>query len=99
MLLAIDIGNTHTVLGLYQDEELRADWRIATRKDSTADEMGVLLRSLFHGDDLDAGAVGGVIISSVVPDINGPFSETSRRYFGVDPLFVGLDTLPADLKW
>jgi len=89
MLLAVDIGNTHTVLGLFQDEELRADWRIATRKESTADEMGVLLRSLFQDDDLDAGAVDGVIISSVVPDINGPFSETSRRYFGVDPLFVG----------
>jgi len=89
MLLAVDIGNTHTVLGLFQDEELRADWRVATRKESTADEMGVLLRSLFQDDDLDAGAVDGVIISSVVPDINEPFSETSRRYFGVDPLFVG----------
>ena len=46
MLLAVDAGNTDTVLGLFQDERLRADWRIATRTEITADELGVLLHSL-----------------------------------------------------
>ena len=49
MLLAVDTGNTHTVLGLFEGETLRADWRIATRKDTTADELGAVLRALFAG--------------------------------------------------
>ncbi len=88
MLLAIDVGNTHTVLGLFEGEVVRAHWRVATRKDATPDEVGVLLRELFAGAGLDPTAVGGVIVSSVVPDLNDVLAKAGARYFRRDPLFV-----------
>lgn len=88
MLLAIDTGNTHTVLGLFDGDRLAADWRIATRKGETADELGALLRALFAGEGLTPSSVDGVIVSSVVPDWNGILQSTARRTFGRDALFV-----------
>ncbi len=88
MLLAVDTGNTHTVLGLFEGERLLADWRVATRKDATADEMGVLLRSLFTEARLDAGRVEGMIVASVVPDLNHVLAAVGRKYFELEPLFV-----------
>ena len=88
MLLAVDTGNTHTVLGLFDGERLAADWRIATRKDATADELGALFRELFAGEGLLPSAVDGVIVSSVVPDWNGVLAAIARRTFGRDALFV-----------
>jgi len=88
MLLAIDTGNTHTVLGLFDGDRLAADWRIATRKGETADELGALLRALFAGEGLEPSAVDGVIVSSVVPDWNGILAATARRAFGHEALFV-----------
>jgi len=88
MLLAIDTGNTHTVLGLFDGKRLAADWRIATRKDETADELGAVLRALFAGEGLTPSLVDGVIVSSVVPDWNGILQATARRTFGRDALFV-----------
>lgn len=88
MLLAIDVGNTHTVLGLFAGEERRADWRIATRKDITSDELGALVRALLAGDELDPAGVDGVIVSSVVPDVNRVIEATAKRCFRVEPLFV-----------
>jgi type III pantothenate kinase len=88
MLLAIDTGNTHTVLGLFEGARLAADWRIATRKDETADELGAVLRALFAGEGLTPSSVDGVIVSSVVPDWNGILQATARRTFGRDALFV-----------
>ncbi len=88
MLLAVDTGNTHTVLGLFDGDRLCADWRIATRKGETADELGAILRALFAGEGLEPSAVDGVIVSSVVPDWNGILAATARRAFGQDALFV-----------
>lgn len=88
MLLAVDTGNTHTVLGLFDGARLRADWRIATRKDTTADELGALLRAFFAGQGLEPAAVDGVIVSSVVPDWNGVLAATAERTFGRTALFV-----------
>jgi type III pantothenate kinase len=88
MLLAIDTGNTHTVLGLFDGDRLAADWRLATRKGETADELGALLRALFAAEGLDPSSVDGVIVSSVVPDWNGILQATARRTFGRDALFV-----------
>jgi len=89
MLLAADIGNSQTVFGLFDAGELRADWRISTRREITSDELGVLLRSLFAGAGMDHEIVEDIIVSSVVPDLNGVFTLTGRRYFSCDPLFVG----------
>jgi type III pantothenate kinase len=88
MLLAIDTGNTQTVLGLFEKERLVAHWRIATQKGATEDELGVLLRALFAAQDLTPSSVDGVIVSSVVPDWNGILGATARRTFGHDALFV-----------
>jgi len=88
MLLAVDAGNTHTVLGLFEGERLRADWRIATRKDTTADELGAVLRALFAGEGLTPSSVTGVIVSSVVPDWNGLLAATASRTFAHEALFV-----------
>ena len=89
MLLAVDAGNTDTVLGLFQDERLRADWRIATRTEITADELGVLLHALLSRAAIDPGAVDGMIVASVVPDLNEVLATTGQRYFDCAPLFVG----------
>jgi type III pantothenate kinase len=89
MLLAVDAGNTHTVFGLFDGERLAADWRVATRKDITADELGVLLHSLFEKRGFAPQATEGMIVSSVVPDLDEVWSRTGKRYFGCDPLFVG----------
>ncbi len=88
MLLALDVGNTNTTLGLFDDGRLAADWRVSTRKDATADEMGVLLRALFSEANRDANAVTGMIVASVVPDLNAVLSRTGQQYFGSKPLFV-----------
>jgi type III pantothenate kinase len=89
MLLAVDVGNSHTVLGLFEDRALRSDWRIATRRDVTPDEMGALLCSLFSGAGLDPGSVEGLIVSSVVPAMNEVLQITGRSCFDREPLFVG----------
>jgi type III pantothenate kinase len=89
MVLAVDIGNSQTVFGLFDQGALRADWRISTRRQITADELGVLLFSLFAGAGFDHESVDGIIISSVVPDLDGVFSMIGSRYFDAAPLFVG----------
>jgi type III pantothenate kinase len=89
MLLAIDIGNTHTVLGLFVETTLKADWRIATRKSATADEIGVLLGALFGGARIEASSIDAAIVSSVVPDLNGPYATACDRYLSLEPLLVG----------
>lgn len=89
MLLAVDAGNTHTVFGLFQGEQRRADWRIATRKEITADELGVLLHALFERGSIDPARVDGMAVASVVPDLGEALRTTGRRYFGCEPLFVG----------
>jgi type III pantothenate kinase len=88
MLLAVDAGNTHTVYGLFQGEKLRSHWRISTRKETTSDEQGVLLKALFREAGLEPADVTGMIVSSVVPDLDGVLEQTGRSYFGADPLFI-----------
>ena len=88
MLLAVDTGNTHTVLGVFENEKLHADWRIASRRETTSDELGVLLLALFDESEMDPRCVDGMIVSSVVPNLNTVLTETGQRYFHLTPLFV-----------
>ena len=88
MLLAVDVGNTHTVLGLFEGEERRADWRIPTRRDTTVDELGVLFRALLREAGLAQLRLEGMIVSSVVPGLNDILSRTGRTVFGLEPLMV-----------
>ena len=88
MLLALDVGNTNTVLGVFRGSELIANWRLTTARDQTVDEYGILTRELFTLATLDPGKIDGVIISSVVPPLNGTLQEMAERYFHIQALFV-----------
>lgn len=88
MLLALDVGNTNTVLGVFRQKELVAHWRLTTARDQTIDEYGILTRNLFTLAGLEPREIGGVIISSVVPPLNSRLAGMADRYFNRKALFV-----------
>jgi len=88
MLLALDVGNTNTVLGLYQDSALVAHWRVSTHRTQTADEYGVLFTNLFNLHGLSTSQVKHIIISSVVPPVESTLTQVCQSYFKIKPLFV-----------
>ena len=90
MLLAIDVGNTNTVLGLYtlDSPELVADWRVTTHKNQTSDEYGVLFLNLFAMRQIDVSAISAIVVSSVVPPLDSTIRRLCERYFGLRPMFV-----------
>jgi type III pantothenate kinase len=87
-LLAIDVGNTNIVLGVFEGDRLTKSWRLATFRERTADEMGVLVTQLFEQSGFDRSAVGGIILSSVVPPLTRPMEDMARQYFGRAPITV-----------
>jgi type III pantothenate kinase len=89
VLLAVDVGNTNTVLGAFEGKVLRQHWRVETSHRRTADEYGIQVRELFASGGLDPRAVDAVAVSSVVPPLTFALTGMSERYFGVKPLFVG----------
>ena len=95
MLLALDVGNSNTSLGLFrlaadgaQTPEMVADWRITTPFEKSTDEIGVLLQTLFAMRGLTLDAVTGVAISSVVPPLDATLRRVSEGFFKLRPLFV-----------
>ncbi len=80
MLLAIDVGNTQSHLGLFDSDELVAHWRFATATDETADELAVRTSALVALRGLDLGAVDGSIVSSVVPQLTPEYVAMCARY-------------------
>jgi len=89
MLLAIDVGNTNIVLGVYAAKELVIDWRISTNVQKTSDEYGITIHQLFNYAGIDPRAIKAVAISSVVPPINPALERMARKYFHTEPLVVG----------
>ena len=89
MLLAIDIGNTNTVLGLYRSAELVTDWRIRTEQDMTADEYGILMNNLFAAKNFQFKDVSHMVASCVVPPMLNTVVEFASKYFEIEPLIVG----------
>lgn len=89
MLLVIDVGNTNTVLGLYDGEKLKNSWRITTANGITSDEIGILLHNLISRSGECAEEVDDIIISSVVPNVMYSLSQGIRKYFGAEPVIVG----------
>jgi type III pantothenate kinase len=89
MLLALDIGNTNTVIGVFDGQTLLTHWRLSTRREGTRDEYAMLIKGLFDFGGLAFQGVSAVIISSVVPPLQGPLEEMARQYAGVEPLVVG----------
>jgi hypothetical protein len=89
MLLAIDIGNTNIVLGVFQEKKLIHHWKIQTEKEKTSDEYGVTLLNLFSLSGPEKTAIESVIISSVVPPLTPIFEDLSKSLFQVKPVVVG----------
>lgn len=89
MLLVIDVGNSHTVIGLYEGDDLRAHWRLATVGTRTEDELRILLTSLLREEGVAPETVTGCCISSVVPSLDRALQQVSRTTLGVDPVVVG----------
>ncbi len=89
MLFVVDVGNTNTVLGVYEDRALLNHWRIRTLHEQTADETGVLIWSLFRWAGLEPHRVDSIVISCVVPPLVRVLHELCTRYFGLEPLVVG----------
>ena len=94
MLLVVDVGNTNTVLGVFngadasQPQRLLAHWRVSTIRTQTVDEYGVLFRNLFAGAGLEVGPFTGIVISSVVPPLDSTLREVCEKYFKTKPLFI-----------
>ena len=90
MLLALDVGNTNTVLGLYdlKTSALVAHWRVSTHRTQTSDEYGVLFTNLFTMHGLATTQVEHIIISSVVPPVESTLAQVCESYFHLKPLFV-----------
>lgn len=89
MLLAVDVGNTNVVLGIFRGTELRVSWRISTNRQQTGDEYGVILKNLFSQAGICESSLSGIIISSVVPPLMFSLEEMALRYFNQQPMVVG----------
>ncbi len=89
MLFAIDVGNTHTVLGVFEDDRLLDNWRIRTETEKTIDEYGILVKDLFMFSDIKLEDIHGIGISCVVPPITNILEGMALKFFGLKPLVVG----------
>ncbi|OGW12823.1 MAG: pantothenate kinase [Nitrospinae bacterium RIFCSPLOWO2_12_FULL_45_22] len=89
MLLATDIGNTNIVLGIFEGRQLVNDWRIATRKNQTADEYGLLIRYLFSLSQINLQDITDIIMACVVPPLLPVMMEMFERYLGITPMIIG----------
>jgi type III pantothenate kinase len=89
MLLAIDVGNTHTVFGVYDGDSLAHHFRLSTDYKRTTDEYGILLRELLHDVQLDMKALTAAALDSVVPPVTGVIARLCEERLGVTPLVIG----------
>ncbi|MGH9418091.1 MAG: type III pantothenate kinase [Terriglobales bacterium] len=89
MLLALDVGNSNLVAGLFDGETLAASWRLTTARAQTADEFGWTLGGLLAAHGLTPASVSAAIVASVVPPLDAMLRAALARQFGVEPLFVG----------
>ncbi len=89
MLLTIDVGNTHIMLGIYRDQEIMVYWRLPTREDSTEDELGMVVKNLLHNSRLSLKDINGIAISSVVPPLMYSLERMATKFFKIEPLVIG----------
>ncbi len=88
MILTFDIGNTETVLGIFDGEELVGHWRLSTHPERTVDEYGLLLRSILRESELPPAAIQGAVLASVVPPLTHALSSACSRHLGQHPVLV-----------
>ncbi len=89
MLFCMDIGNTNIVLGVTEEDQILHHWRIRTEKETTADELGILVGTLFQRNGLRFQDIRDTIVSCMVPPLLNAVEEFSRSYFNVEPMIVG----------
>jgi type III pantothenate kinase len=89
MILVIDVGNTHTVLGIYNGKKLEKFWRISTDLNKTEDEYGILLKNLLSNSKLIFSDIKSVVISCVIPPVSWILKKMSKDYFKVTAIVVG----------
>ena len=87
-LLVIDVGNTNTVLGVFKEKDLRAQWRLTTNRAQTADEYGILIRNLFSLEGIQADQITAIMVASVVPPLNTLLEEMAQKYFGLKAFYL-----------
>lgn len=92
MLLAIDVGNTNITMGVFENENLVATWRMATDTNRMPDEYAILIRNMLPMKNILVESISGVSICSVVPPLTQVFQELSSSYFKIDPLVVSAGT-------
>lgn len=90
MILAVDIGNTNVVLGVYRGKQLVTHWRVSTEKHRTSDEYGIIVLDLFRYAGMDHSQIAGVVVSSVVPPLTPIVERMSKKLFGLEALVVDL---------
>jgi type III pantothenate kinase len=88
MLLAVDIGNTHTIIGIFSANQLSASWRMASSAHRTADESWLVIKSFCADAGISLSSITGVGISSVVPDLTDIFIAIAQKYLKVKPIYV-----------
>jgi type III pantothenate kinase len=89
MLLAIDVGNTQTHVGLFAEQELVANWHFATERDNTGDQLAVLLEGLLRLDGFSRDSISGIALTTVVPRLSGEYSGMAAGKFHQEALVVG----------
>ncbi len=89
MLLAIDVGNTNTVLGVFDGKKLLEHWRLETDVRRTHDEYGIVLRQLFAWAGIEVAEIRAIAVSNVVPPLQFALERMGERYFKCKPMFVG----------
>jgi len=87
--LVIDIGNTQTVFGLYEDGELAAHWRLSSGRYTTPDELAWQLYGLFEQEGRNPKSIDGIMAASVVPRLDRTLTQACERVCGLTPAFVG----------
>lgn len=88
MLLALDVGNTHTTIGVFRDNKILRRWRLTTARERTVDELGILLRQLCQWSQISPDDIHGVIVGSVVPPLDGALRAAVATYLHAEALFV-----------
>jgi type III pantothenate kinase len=92
MLFAVDVGNTHIVVGLFEEGKIIHNWRIASDRHKTEDEYGLMFQFMLTHSGITRHSLAGGIIASVVPPLTPTLIKTMRIYLGIDPLVVGPGT-------
>jgi type III pantothenate kinase len=88
MLLALDVGNTHTTIGVFRERQILRRWRLSTVRDRTVDELGILLRQLCEWAEIRPTDINGVVVGSVVPPLDASLRAAVGTYLGAQPLFI-----------